>query len=149
MATRREPDQLPLFVLTFRVAAAMRQRFGELLAAQPWVPGGGLRPPCYGVMRFIAQRETVSQKALSEALGLHQSDMVGIVDLLESNGWVVRERAAGDRRRNVIRLTDAGHEALRRLDEVADDVEASLFSDVSAADRKALRAVLNRLVATV
>jgi DNA-binding MarR family transcriptional regulator len=47
---------------------------------------------------LIARRGTLTPKELAELSGVHPATLTGILDRLERGGWIVRERAAGDRR---------------------------------------------------
>ncbi|MEV6098376.1 MarR family transcriptional regulator [Nocardia sp. NPDC051981] len=45
----------------------------------------------------------ISPTALARAAGLHPATLTGILDRLERGGWIVRERAATDRRSVMVR----------------------------------------------
>ena len=50
-----------------------------------------------------------------------------------------------DRRRHLVRLTDAGREALTRLRAVAKELDDDFFEPLSAEEREALNALLTRI----
>lgn len=112
-------------------------RFGEVDA----------RRDQYAVMVALDELGQASQAELGRRLMLDRSDMSALIDELESAGHAVRERDEQDRRRNVIRLTDAGTARLRELDVVADAVQDDLLAPLSAGERDELLALLQRLVA--
>jgi DNA-binding MarR family transcriptional regulator len=112
-------------------------RFGEVDA----------RRDQYAVMVALDELGQASQADLGRRLMLDRSDMSALIDELESAGHVVRERDAQDRRRNVIRLTDAGTARLRELDVVADAVQDDLLAPLSPGERDELVTLLQRLVA--
>jgi DNA-binding MarR family transcriptional regulator len=104
-----------------------------------------MRAPCYGILRVIAAWEPVSQREVSEAVQVHPSEMVDLIDLLAGNGWVVRERDDTDRRRYHLRLTAAGRKVLARLDDLAAEVEAEVLAPLRPADRERLATLLGQL----
>ena len=121
-ATRRsavacEHDRVPVSVAG--LASISRRLFKERLSHEPWVAEAGLRPPSYGVMSYVARLEPVSQKQISDLMGVDPSDMVSVIDILERAGFIARDRDADDRRRYSLNLTTAGRNALRRLDRIA------------------------------
>jgi DNA-binding MarR family transcriptional regulator len=52
---------------------------------------------------LIAQHGPISPTALARRANLHPATMTGILDRLERNGWVARDRASPDRRAVVVR----------------------------------------------
>jgi hypothetical protein len=57
-----------------------------------------------------------------------------------------RARADSDRRRNLVRLTPPGAEALERLAASVEDAQAVLLAPLPAAEHRQLRPLLTRLV---
>lgn len=56
---------------------------------------------CYDV---IARTGPISPSALARRAGLHPATVTGILDRLETGGWISRERDSGDRR--AVRVRD-------------------------------------------
>ncbi|WP_311390062.1 MarR family winged helix-turn-helix transcriptional regulator [Corynebacterium haemomassiliense] len=77
--------------------------------------------------------EPMSQRQLSELLTIDASDMVRLIDNLENNNWVTRERDPKDRRRQIVAATKKGTKAL-----------AKLAADVAEAEDRALEASSNK-----
>ncbi len=77
--------------------------------------------------------EPMSQRQLSELLLIDASDMVRLIDNLEKNNWVTRERDPKDRRRQIVAATKKGSKALSKL-----------ASDVADAEDRALEASSNK-----
>lgn len=84
--------------------------------------------------------ETTVLSDLAKHMGVTASTMSLTIDRLESNGYVLRERDAADRRRVRVRLTDAGVR-VRRANSVLDPVlVAQMLEQLpAAARREALR----------
>ena len=77
--------------------------------------------------------EPMSQRQLSELLTIDASDMVRLIDNLENNNWVTRERDPKDRRRQIVAATKKGTKVL-----------AKLAADVAEAEDRALEASSNK-----
>ena len=75
----------------------------------------------------------MSQRQLSELLTIDASDMVRLIDNLENNNWVTRERDPKDRRRQIVAATKKGTKVL-----------AKLAADVAEAEDRALEASSNK-----
>ena len=47
---------------------------------------------------YLSQQGALSATAIARGIGLHPATMTGVLDRLEKGGWILRERAADDRR---------------------------------------------------
>ena len=82
----------------------------------------------YWALEAIASKGALAQSDLSTILSIDRSDMVRLVDALESDGLVSRTRDAKDRRRQLVSLTKEGKE-----------LRSSLHRSVRRAERTVLR----------
>jgi MarR family transcriptional regulator, temperature-dependent positive regulator of motility len=75
----------------------------------------------------------ISQAQLSEHLCIDANNTVILLNEMEAEGLVTRERDPADRRRHVVRVTDAGRaryeRAIQAREAVADEVLARLDPD--------------------
>src|SRR5215203_507871 len=69
------------------------------------------------VLLFLDGREPESQQQAAARLGIDRTTMVSLLDSLEAKDLVARRPDAGDRRRNVVVLTDAGKAKLSEATE--------------------------------
>ncbi len=106
----------------------------------------GLRSQQFAILHLLAQGPA-SQVELAERMGVHPSNLVRLLDELESERHLARRRDPGDRRRQLVVLTDRGWDALERADEAAAQVERELLSSLNPTERRQLRALLGRLAA--
>ena len=86
----------------------------------------GVTPGWFGMMVIVANNEGLSQTQLARALGIDGSTMVAMIDRLEENGWLRRQRSEIDRRTHALSLTDAGTELLDRLTPLVEAHDAEL-----------------------
>jgi DNA-binding MarR family transcriptional regulator len=128
----------------FMLARELRREIGDLMAREQWAVDAGFRPPCLGVMAVVSQEGPVSQRAISDHLGLDASDVVGVLDILETAGMVERRRDPDDRRRHAVVLTEAGEQASRRLVELRSQVEDRVLASLEPEERRQLVDLLNR-----
>jgi DNA-binding MarR family transcriptional regulator len=99
-----------------------------------------------GVLLVLADGGPKSQQQAAQRLGIDRTTMVAMLDALEGKGLVSRHPDVDDRRRNVVELTDAGQDALRRAVEASDAAEHEFLALLSAQDARQLRASLRTIV---
>ena len=105
----------------------------------------GLRVRSYSVLALAAGSARPSQRELAELLRLDPSQVVALVDELQTRGLVVREADPADRRANVVVATDMGRSVHAEAGAAARAAEAALHGDLSEADRGRLTDLLRRM----
>jgi len=101
----------------------------DVLVALSEAPGHRLRP-----------------HELADRVVLRRSTLTRLLDRLEADGLLVRERCATDRRGAVVALTDAGARALRRAWPVyARGIDAHFAALVSKEEARVLATALGRV----
>jgi DNA-binding MarR family transcriptional regulator len=124
------------------LANQLRQHMHEVFTGEPWMVDAGFRPPCVGVLRVIADQGPVSQRQISDALGLDPSDLVGAVDVLEEAGLVERGRDPEDRRRHAVVVTAKGRKAADRVGELLHEAECRALAHLDPDERRQLVALI-------
>lgn len=125
---------------------AYRSAIAARLCHEPEFAQWGLRPPMMGTLRVIDEAGPISQREVCESVGVHPSDMVAIIDQLESNGLLTRVRSASDRRRYDLTLTKEGKSALDRFSAIAREVDAEFYAGLSTSERAQLENLLSKLI---
>jgi MarR family transcriptional regulator, lower aerobic nicotinate degradation pathway regulator len=105
----------------------------------------GLRTK-FAVLAGLAEFGPNSQAGLGRQLGIDRGDLVSVLNELEREGLALRQPDETDRRRNTIRITAEGSEALAKLGGLVDDAQDALLDPLSAAERRQLNQLLQRLV---
>jgi DNA-binding MarR family transcriptional regulator len=125
--------------LLSRAAQKMRESFESRVAHL------GLRSKHYGVLALLEDGPQ-TQVEIGRGLWVDRTTMVLLIDDLERQGLVGRERHPGDRRAYAVTLTAAGREVLREATEVVDATEAEFFATLTAPEREQLRTLLGKLL---
>jgi DNA-binding MarR family transcriptional regulator len=99
-----------------------------------------------GVLLVLADHEPASQQQAAHRLDIDRTTMVALLDTLEGKGLVSRHPHADDRRRNVVELTDAGQDTLRRATRASDDAEREFLAPLSPQAAQRLRDSLQTIV---
>ena len=88
----------------------------------------------------------LSQRALSEALGLTKSTISRLVDQLVGRGWARRSTGDGDARQRLVALTAEGLGAAAEIASRRAERMAQVLDRIPEADRPAVLAALDALV---
>jgi DNA-binding MarR family transcriptional regulator len=84
-----------------------------------------------GVLLSLADGRPASQQQAAQRLGIDRTTMVAMLDALEDKGLVSRHPDVEDRRRNVVELTDAGRDTLRRGTQASDAAKREFLAVLS------------------
>jgi DNA-binding MarR family transcriptional regulator len=139
MDTPRRLTTLPSW-LTGQVAAQGDRLVSEGLGE------AGVRKHHFTALTALAEHGATSQAELGRRVWVDRSDLHAVLNDLERDGLVARVRDEGDRRRNLVELTQAGAAALQRLDARVDAAQDALLEPLSAAERRELLVLLGRVV---
>jgi DNA-binding MarR family transcriptional regulator len=104
----------------------------------------GLRPASMGALRALDRPRTMSE--IAAVLHCDNSNVTGIVDVLEEKGLAAREPSPADRRVKLIALTVDGRRLRTRLTRAIEKPPAWV-EGLSVADQRALRDLLGRAAA--
>jgi len=107
----------------------------------------GLKVRSYSVLAIVSADTRPTQRELSEFLRLDPSQIVALVDELESRELVRRETDPSDRRAKVIVATDAGRALCAEARVAAREAEHGTFDALTLDERERLSDML-RLLAT-
>jgi DNA-binding MarR family transcriptional regulator len=103
------------------------------------------RPGAFSALALISANPGMSQTDLAREIGFDKALVVGLLDSMEANGWTVRTRSTSDRRRHELSVTPAGQAALSELLELAHVNEARVREALTAAERRTLFALLDKV----
>ena len=119
------------------------QRFRQ--ATVDALEGTGVHPGQLAVLGALSAARGLSQTELAAVTGIEKSSMVLLVDALEAADWVRRRPHQTDRRAYALELTARGEQRLRTIGPKLQAAEARMLASFSAAQRKSLLALLQRM----
>lgn len=111
--------------------------------------GMGLTGPQISALKILEVVGELSLSELSERMSARNSTITGIVDRMERDGLVVRERSQSDRRVVRIRATERGMAIAAGVPVTAMELFSGALNALSPEDRAELRRILLELAERV
>lgn len=102
-----------------------------------------LRLPHIPVLQYPGP-DGVRPAALAERTGMSKQAINQLLGSLETMGYITRSDVEGDGSARVIRFTDRGHAAFRRIVEVQHEIERDWRTELGAPDFAMLKSLLLR-----
>jgi DNA-binding MarR family transcriptional regulator len=99
----------------------------------------------FSMLAALDEFGPTSQAELGRRCGLDRSDVAAAVADLEVRGLLDRRPDPGDRRRNVVQITEAGQRHLEDLDQQLATAHDELLAPLSPAERHLLVELLRKL----
>jgi DNA-binding MarR family transcriptional regulator len=103
--------------------------------------------PALGALLRLAEEDGISQAELARRQRVEAPSMCRMVDRLERDGLVSRERDLSDRRVIRVRITPDGRAAADAGRDAVAELEERAFSALSSEEREVLSGLLARLLA--
>jgi DNA-binding MarR family transcriptional regulator len=105
----------------------------------------GLTGPQLTVIKLLETFENLSLSSLSERIRAQNSTVTGIIDRMEREGLVRRERSTTDRRVVHIRLSDKGQKLARQIQVEPMEIFRDALMSLTQADLRDLLRIMNKL----
>jgi MarR family transcriptional regulator for hemolysin len=135
-----QPSGVPIGLLVSRTAKTLGRAFDDALAA------AGGSTSAWLVLLSLKTAGHRTQGELAEIVGVTQPTLSHHLDGLERGGYVTREREAGNRRVQQVRLTPDGEALFLRLRRAAGAFDGRLRAGLDDGDVATLRRLLGQLV---
>jgi DNA-binding MarR family transcriptional regulator len=101
-----------------------------------------LKPRQFQLLGLLHDLGTMGQGELGQTMGVDPSILVTLLNPLEADGFVSRERDSADRRRHVVTLTAAGRLHFDGATRAQREAEDALFAGLDDEQRQQLRSAL-------
>ena len=105
----------------------------------------GLRPVDFSVLSLITHNPGITSRQLCSALSILPPNLVGMIHALEKRELIVRRPHPNDRRATGLHLTESGSQLMRDAERTASELEVEAGSHLSAAERKTLISLLQKI----
>jgi len=86
-----------------------------------------------------------AQSELADRLKIEAPTLVGVLDRMERDGWIVRTADPGDKRRKIIRATEQVEPVWTKMVECAKRVRGTAVAGLSGEELETLRTLLARV----
>lgn len=102
----------------------------------------GLKPRQFEILGLLHDHGALPQGELMRTMDVDPSILVTLLNPLEAEGLVTRERDPDDRRRHVVSVTSAGERRLDQASRAQKETEDELFASLTTDEREQLRTLL-------
>jgi DNA-binding MarR family transcriptional regulator len=103
------------------------------------------RAQAFALCRLFVH-EGMTQSELADELGVQGATITNMLKRMEESGLVTRQRDSDDNRLVRVFLTDDGRAQERAITQQFEEMERSLFANVTPAERKNFRRTLRQLL---
>jgi DNA-binding MarR family transcriptional regulator len=101
-----------------------------------------LTPRQFHLLGLLHDHGAMTQRELGTRMDVDPSILVTLLNPLEDDGYLSRDRDPADRRRHVVSLSPAGERQLDRAAQAQRDVDDELFAGLTDTQRAQLRGLL-------
>lgn len=104
-----------------------------------------LTPPQFAALSKLGDIDETSQNQLGTLVAMDAATIKGVIDRLKARGLVEVAKHRADKRRLMVRLTEAGRATVAELLPVAAKISAETLAPLSPRERETLLKLLSRL----
>lgn len=140
-ADRLESDIQEALLNVLVAAGYIRERLEQTCA------GYGITAAQYNVLRILngGPPDGYARREILERMIERAPDCTRLIDRLERQGYVRRNRTKSDRRLSLTQITARGRELLDRMNDDIQDVQQRVAGRLSPQDRRELSTILEKL----
>jgi MarR family transcriptional regulator, temperature-dependent positive regulator of motility len=122
----------------------LQQQSTQVFQARMQAAGFDLTSVQFAALDAIAQQPAIDQATLAATISFDRATIGGVIDRLESKGFVRRDISEQDRRARLLTLTPEGKRLLTTCRPVVEDLQAEILGPLSARERSAFVALANK-----
>lgn len=106
----------------------------------------GMTPVQYGALQLISNQPGIDQRTLARSIALDASTTGGVVDRLNSRGWIERRTSPEDRRARVLAITAEGRAVLAQAQPAMRRVQEQILGPLTPRQQTEFMHLLTKLV---
>ena len=142
MTAGSRPAEDRLIYLVSMAQNRLQSRLKSALAAE----GVRVTPAQSGILFLLKAKDGRTMTELGRALAIDNATITGLVDRLERDGFVRRNKSASDRRALNVSITPEGVEEVDRAKAIVRRVNESIKAGFSPAEIEAFKKILLNIV---
>jgi DNA-binding MarR family transcriptional regulator len=100
-------------------------------------------------LSYVNDHDGCPQQDLADAFCMDANNVVILLNELEELGYATRVRDPHDRRRHLVRITEAGRKGLKQAERAQVELEDQILQALNDEERRTLRELLRRALASV
>lgn len=127
-------------MMLFKTAKAWRNELDRRLK-----PLGLTQAKWRTLMHLSRAREPLSQKKLAEKTGIESATLVGLLDRLAKDQWIIRQPDPNDRRGKQVFLTEKSQEVITQIKAANDKLKKEILGDINQKDYEICIQVLTQI----
>lgn len=104
----------------------------------------GLRPRHLVALTVLRDHGSLTQQTLAMTMQMDRTNLVGLLNELETDALIQRQRSAHDRRRHLVVLTDTGNQRLADAESALTAAEDDVLAALEPEQRQTLYALLRQ-----
>jgi DNA-binding MarR family transcriptional regulator len=108
--------------------------------------GKGVTTAEWVLMRVLYDVEAMPPSRIADRMGMTRGAISKLADRLIDKSMLVRAENPGDKRAHTLSLTGKGRRLVPDLATIADENDKAFFSDLAAAERSQMKALLMKIV---
>jgi DNA-binding MarR family transcriptional regulator len=124
------------------VAMVVSPQSADVSEVENTTTAHNLKPRQFQILGLLHDHGGLAQRELVQTMAVDPSILVTLLNSLEADGLVARERDPADRRRHLVTLTPAGERHLADASAAQKRTEDALFAALDTEQREQLRSLL-------
>ena len=122
----------------------LQQQSTQVFQTQMQAAGFDLTSVQFAALDAIAQQPGIDQATLAATISFDRATIGGVIERLESKGYVQREVSEQDRRARLLKLTTQGKTLLAASRPVVEALQADILGALSAKEQALFVALANK-----
>ena len=114
--------------------------------ANPILSTYNLTPTQYKVLKYLYNNDNVIGLDIQNAFSMTNPTVTGILQNMESGGWIIRNPNPNDSRSKIIVLTDKALSKKEEFYQLGENLEKIFTKDLTITEQKELIILLNKMM---